>query len=157
MKYGGGLNGLSVNHAKCIDLYREAADLGYPSALHQLGNLYHRGVMGLEQNEEEALKYWKKAAEGGNLSAGHNLGCTANENGDNVAAMRHWRLSASAGSKLSMNNLILCFEEGFLHHGDLAETLQAMYLARTEMKNEGRDKYIAALKITGKYKDEDEC
>ena len=40
------------------------------------------------------------------------------------------------------------------HHGDLAETLQAMYRARAEMKSEDRDQYIEYLKRTGEYEAE---
>ena len=46
------------------------------------------------------------------------------------------------------------FEKGFLQHRDLADALQAMYLARHELKSVDRDRYIAYLKITGKYKAE---
>ena len=53
-----------------------------------------------------------------------------------------------------MGGLLARFEEGLLHHSYLAETLQAMYLARAEMKSEGRDQWIVHLKITGKYKEE---
>ena len=52
-----------------------------------------------------------------------------------------------------MEALIAAFEAGLLHHCDLAESLQAMYLARSEMKSDGRDKYIAYLKRTGSYED----
>ena len=110
--------------------------------------------MGLERNKEEALKYWEKSAEGGDVHSRHNLGCTAIENGDAVAAMRRWRLSASGGFRISMKSVLLCFEDGLLHHGDLAETLQAFYRARAEMKSEDRDKYIAYLKMTGEYNEE---
>ena len=48
--------------------------------------------MGLEQNKEEALKYWEKAADGGDIGARHNLGCTEEDNGDDVAALRHVRV-----------------------------------------------------------------
>ena len=53
-----------------------------------------------------------------------------------------------------MENLIQCFEEGALHHGDLADTLQAMYRARDELKSKDRDQYIAYLKTTGEYHEE---
>ena len=36
----------------------------------------------------------------------------------------------------------LCSARGLLHHASLSETLQAYYLARTELKSEDRDKYI---------------
>ena len=73
----------------------------------------------------------------------------------NVAVvMGHFRLSASGGFKPSVNSLIARFEVGMLRHGDLAETLQAFYRSRAEMKSEDRDKYIAYLKKVGEYKEE---
>ena len=151
LKYGNGLNGLQVDQDKCIDLLRKSAGLGYPLAQYQLGYFHDDGDMGLEQNEEEALKYYKEAAEGGQVLARHDLSCAEAQNGDPVAAMRHCRLSASAGFRLSMKKLVECFEKGILHHGDLAETLQNMYLARAEMKSKDRDQFIKYLKETGKY------
>ena len=50
-----------------------------------------------------------------------------------------------------MDSLIARFELGFLHHGDLAETLQAMYRSRAELKSESRDQYIKYLKLAGEY------
>ena len=153
MFYGNGYYGLVVDEAKCVELLHESAGLGCSYAQYQLGNFYADGAKGLEQNEEEALKYWGKAAEGGNLVARHNIGRREHRNDDHAAAMRHWRLSASGGFRGSMNSLITCFEDGLLHHGDLAETLQAMYLARSEMKSEDRDEYIRHLKRIGKYEE----
>ena len=54
----------------------------------------------------------------------------------------------------SVGGLVGCFENGLLHHGDLAETLQAFHRARAEMKSEGRDQYIRHLKKTGDYNEE---
>jgi len=50
-----------------------------------------------------------------------------------------------------MAGLIAFFERGLLYHNDLAETLQALYLARAELKSEDRDKHIEYLKKTGRY------
>ena len=155
--YGFGLLGLPVDQTKCIDLLHEAASLGSREAQHQLGQYYCNGEKGLETNQETGLKYLKEAAEGGHLLASNKLGCAEAENGDLVATMRHWRLSASGGLKMSMNNIIICFEEGQLHHGDLAATLQAFYLARAEMRSKDRDVYIAYLKMTGEYEEEFDC
>ena len=149
--YGDGDYGLSVDQAKCIDLLRESADHGFPDAQYNLGKYYHFSEMGLEQNDEEALKYYKKAADGGHVLARHNLGCVEERKGDLIAAMRHFRLSASGGFKPSMTNLIIYFENGDLHHADLAETTQTFYRSRAEMKSEDRDKYIAYLKKVGEY------
>ena len=154
MDFGLGQLGLAVDQAKCIDLLRESACLGCPVAQAQLGNFYHCGDMGIQQDKEEALKYFKEAAEGGNVYARHNAGMTEGRNGNDVAAMGHLRLSASVGNRDSMEALISCFECCLLRHADLAETVQAFYLARAEMRSKDRDYYINHLKMTGKYKEE---
>jgi hypothetical protein len=138
MHHGDGNLGLPVDQAKCIDLLRESAGLGHPDAQYQLGNFYKFGEMGLEQNDAEALKYWEKAAEGGHIAALHNLGCAEGRDGNYVAAMRHFRLAVSGGRRESIETLIAFFEKGLLHHGDLAEALQAFYLATSEIRSENR-------------------
>ena len=152
--HGYGKLGLPVDQAKCIELLRETAGVSFPAAQYQLGQLYRDGGMGLEQNEEEALKYFKGAAEGGHTFASHNIACTEGRKGNNVAAMRYFRLSASGGFRNSIGGLLGRFENGIFHHSYLAEALQAMYLARAEMKSEERDQYIKYLKRTGKYTEE---
>ena len=154
LKYGHGRFGLSVDQRKCIELLRESASLGFPAAHYQLGAFCFCGHVGLEQNEEEALKYYQQAAESGDVAARHNLGGIEFRSDNHLAAMRHFRLSASGGFKHSVGGLIACFEDGFLHHADLAETLQAFYRARAEMKSEDRGKYIKHLKRTGEYREE---
>mmetsp|Transcript_4270 Transcript_4270/g.10160 ORF Transcript_4270/g.10160 Transcript_4270/m.10160 type:complete len:253 (-) Transcript_4270:15-773(-) len=152
--HGDGQLGLPADEAKCIDLLRESADLGFPPAQYQLGEYYMNGEMGLEQNEEEAFKYWEKAAGSGDVTSVHNFACFEGKNGNHVAAMRHLRLSASGGMRKSMDCLIeCCFESGLLHHGDLAESLQAMYRARAELRSEDRNTYIEHLKRTGEYEE----
>ena len=149
--YGFGQHGLPVDQARCIHLLRQSAGLGYPGAQFQLASYHRFGEMGLKEDQKEALKYLEKAAEGGDVLAWHNLGCIeANDNGNIVAAMRHFRMSASGGYRTSME----CFEKGFLQHRDLAEILQAMYLARDEMRSKDRDDFIKHLKMTGEYQAE---
>ena len=155
--YGYGRYGLLVDQAKCVDLLRQSAGLGFPGAQYELGNFHHHSMMGLARNEEEARQCWQKAAEGGYVRAWHNLGVIEVRNGNDVAAMRHLRLSASEGVKPSMEFLIGCFEVGVLHHGDLATTLQTYYRSRGEMKSEDRDKHIRYLKRIGRYEEEYDC
>jgi len=94
--YRDGDSGLSVDQVKCIELLRESASLGFPAAHYQLGIYHYNGRMGLEQNDEEALELYKEAVEGGHVQARHNLGYAEDGSGDDVAAMRHWRLSGPA-------------------------------------------------------------
>ena len=53
-----------------------------------------------------------------------------------------------------MENLIACFEDGMLHHGDLAETMRVFYRSRAEMKSEDRDEWMKYFKFAGKYNEE---
>ena len=154
MDYGFGYYGLPVDEAKCIDLLRQSADLGLSQAHYHLGSSYATGTTGLKQNEEEAFKYFEKAAESGHLDSRNNLGCKEARNGNDVAAMRHWRLAASGGFKLSMEVLFAGFEQRSLRHSDLAKTLRAFYRARAEMTSEDRKNFIEYLKRNGKYKEE---
>mmetsp|Transcript_4152 Transcript_4152/g.11756 ORF Transcript_4152/g.11756 Transcript_4152/m.11756 type:complete len:282 (-) Transcript_4152:139-984(-) len=142
-----------VDQAKGIDLLRQSGDLGCSVALYRLGIFHHTGGMGVEENEEEGLKYFAEAAEAGDVHARDHLGRKEDRKGNHVAAMRHWRLSAAGGYTPPMGDLIGCFEDGLLHHGDLAETLQAMYRSRAEMRSEERVQYIEHMKETGRYND----
>ena len=160
LHYKDGYIGLPVDQARCIDLLRESADLGCSSAQYQLGSFYLRGWMGLEQDEKEALRHMEKAAEGGHSVARYELGCAedrkdnAMRNGNDATAMRHFRLSASGGYRKSVEILIDFFAVGSLRHCDLAESLQAYYIARSDMRSKDRDQHIAYLEMTGKYKEE---
>jgi hypothetical protein len=152
LKYAYGFHVLPVDQAKCIELLRQSADLGFSDAQHRLGEYHYEGEMGLEQNKKQGLKYYEKAAKGGDAYARYLIAYIEEEKtGDRTAAMRHLRLSASGGFRVSIEKLINCFEAGMLQHGDLAEALQAMYRARNEMSSDDRNRYIDHLKETGKY------
>lgn len=152
--YGTGRRGLPLDMAKCHDLLHQAAGLGYVHAQYQLGLYHHFGNRGLERSEGKALEYFKVAAEGGHILARHSVGCMAHANGDILATMRHLRVAASGGYLRSKADLMRCFKDGLFHHSDLAATLQAMYLARADMRSEGRDKFIERLKEIGEYDEE---
>ena len=153
LAHGYGQGGLPLDQAKCIDLLRQSGDLGYPLAHYKLACFHDAGAMGLEQNEEEANKYYKEAAEGGHVHSRHNIGNKEGRNGNHVAAMLHFRLAASQGSKSSMSTLLDYFEGGLLHHGDLADTLQAFYVAKADRKSNDRDMFLRHLIMTGEYEE----
>ena len=154
MHFFHGRLGLPLDPAKCIDLMRQAADLGNAVSQYQLATFHRTGEMGLEQSVEKERKYMEKAAEGGYLMARYNLGVAEHNKGNRPGAMHHLRLSAAGGAKWSMDSMIAYFEYGLLRHADLSETLQSAYSARAELKTNGRDQYIAHLKETGEYEAE---
>ena len=152
--YRVGHYGLPVDQTKCIDFLRQSAALGCLAAQYQLGIFHENGAMGLEQDRKEALKYYTNAAEGGHVFSRHNVGSYEDKKRNYVAAMRHWRLSASGGMRASMGALISCFKQGILHHTDLSETVQSFYRARAEIWTKDRVEHIAYLKRIGEYKAE---
>ena len=112
-------------------------------------------IVEITKNEDLKVYEWLlERAKGGDVLSRHNIGMTEGVNGNPVAAMRHLRLSASGGDRSSIETLITGFEAGMIHHGDLAETLQAMYRARAETTSGDRDKFIAYLKSNGQYEKE---
>ena len=73
------------------------------------------------------------------------------ENGDRQAAMRHWRIAAACGGKVAAEELVMCYELGYIRHKDLAESLQARDIACNEIKSEGRDAFVEFLGKTEQF------
>ena len=142
-----------VDEEKSVELIRQAADLGSAEAHYRLGMLYITGEMGVDIDEQKSDFHYKEAATGGHVIACHNLAFLAYKRGETKQAMQYWRLSASARMGPSINSLIVCFENAFIRHSDLAEVLQAKDKACLEMKSEARDRAIAILKEQGIYEE----
>ena len=70
--------------------------------------------------------------------------------------MRHWRVAAACGGKVAAEELVTCYELGYIRHGDLAESLQARDNAFNDHKNEARDAWLKFLEKTGQLNADDE-
>ena len=71
--YEGG-QGVGRNERRAIELYKQAAARGCPSALCNLGIKYERGQGGLFADEKKALELYREAAEAGEPAAQFNMG-----------------------------------------------------------------------------------
>lgn len=145
--YNEGLNyGKLLDQTKLIDLLRESADLGFSGAQYQLGTFYHNGEMGLEKKEEESMKAYKEAAKGGHILAQHNLGAAKYANGEYVAAMRHWLLSASGGTGTPWELSLIASRKACSNIESSPRPCRPfIVLASANMKSEDRVQHIGYL------------
>jgi len=61
------------NAHAAVELFREAAEMGEPSAMEELGESYHIGD-GVSKSDQEALRWFRRAAEAGNSGAMVSMG-----------------------------------------------------------------------------------
>jgi len=66
--------GTAKDAQRAVELYRSAADAGYPDAENVLGVLYATGGDGLPKNDPQAVEWYRKAADQGFAKAEKNLG-----------------------------------------------------------------------------------
>jgi TPR repeat protein len=90
--YHQGLEGVQQDHAKAIELYGRAAELGYSEAHYLLSDVYYKGG-----DLKKAKFHGEAAAMAGNEAARYNLGSLENNYGNMVRAVWHWTIAASAG------------------------------------------------------------
>jgi TPR repeat protein len=98
-------------------LYRAAADEGYPLAQTNLGVMYEDGQGGLARSDREAERLYRLAADQG-FPAGQASLATFYVSGrgglrrDDREAVRLWRLAADSGNAQAQNNLGKMYAEG---------------------------------------------
>ena len=157
--------GLPADQEKAMELLRRAADLGSADALEDLGAWYYNGDMGLERDSAKARLYLELAAKRGHIIARHNLGCM--EHNMQKAFMHnpiewrrrqqlsvaHWRISAAAGSKSSMEWLKKYVESYIISKAQYEEIEQAHNEAREEMESEARNRFFEYKKENGTHDD----
>jgi TPR repeat protein len=136
--YHHGRGGLQQDHAKAIELYAKAANLGYKEAHNNLANLYYKGV----GNLKKAKFHYEAAAMAGNEGARYNLAICEKELGNMDWAVKHLKIGASAGECLAMHRLRTFFEEGAISRESIDSTLIAYNNSCIEMRSEARDVYI---------------
>jgi tetratricopeptide (TPR) repeat protein len=135
--YHKGRGGLQQDHAKAIELYAQAADLGHSEAHCQLANIYDEGG-----NLKKAKFHFEAAAMAGHEAARSNIGSIEFQSGNIERALKHWTIAASAGSFYCMHYLRILFEKGYVNGELIDSTLAAYNNSCSEMRSEARDAYI---------------
>jgi TPR repeat protein len=134
--YRGG-RGLLQDQERAVELWKQAAELGYSQAHFQLGTVYDQGG-----DVKKAKFHWETAAMAGDETARYNLGCAEKGSGNVERALKHMRIAASAGHFLAMRALLGAFNLGLESKETIDSTLAAYNNSCAEMRSEARDNFI---------------
>ena len=135
--YRHGRGGLQQDHARAIELYVRAAELGSSKAHSYLGDFFYKGG-----DLKKAKFYNEAAAMAGFEEARNNIGTMEAQSGNMERAVKHWMISASAGCYQSMKNMLIASEDGLVSRESIDSTLTAYNNSCKEMRSEGRDAAI---------------
>jgi TPR repeat protein len=138
--YYNGLNGVQQDHARAIELYTRAADLGHSEARWNLANFYRQGG-----DLKKAKFHCEAAAMAGHEIARCSLGIMESKSGSMERAIKHWTIAACAGDYDAMHHLRIGFEEGSVSRETINLTLAAYNNSCSEMRSEARDAAIRSI------------
>lgn len=141
--YSNGMGGFPVDHAKAVELFLRASELGWAAAHYSLGVSYIKGV-GIEQDQKKAIHHWQQAAMMGYVSARYILGVREMKNGNLDDAMKHFMIAAKCGDDDSLNLFKPGFLDGYVTKEDFEKTLRGHQASKDETKCDQRDLAKAA-------------
>jgi TPR repeat protein len=136
--YHHGRGGVQQDHAKVMELYVRAADLGYKYAHHNQAVHYYEGG-----NLKKAKFHYEAAAMAGHDGARCCLGIMENKSENIERAIQHFTIAASSGHYPSMHLLMLSFQH-CISRESIDTALAAYNSSCAEMRSEARDDYIRA-------------
>ena len=136
--------GFQQDHARAIVLYAKAAELGCSQAHYYLGELYENGG-----DLKKAKFHREAAAMAGHEVARYSLGCMDHTSGHQDRALKHWKISASAGYYHSMQILIILFNQGIVSRDSVDSTLTSYNNSCAEMRSEARNAAIRSIDSIG--------
>jgi TPR repeat protein len=104
-----GYFGLQQDQDKTIELWKQAAKLGFSQAHFSLGNIFVEGGA-----VKKAKFHWEAAAMAGHEFARCSVGVLEFKSGNLGRALKHLVIAASAGCHYTMHNLQKIFNRGFV-------------------------------------------
>ena len=137
--YATGMYGLPRDVRKAFEFRLRAAELGSADAFYNVSCMYSEGH-GVERDDSKEAHYLKLAAKKGHIMARHNLGCVEGNRGNDVIAVRHWMISASAGDDDSQKNIGIAYRKKHATKDQFEEAIRAKHAAKKEMQSEERNK-----------------
>ena len=148
--YSDGDNGISQDHAKAVELWHRAGELGYAPSYHNIGNAYYNGD-GEERDEKKANHYFELAAMGGGVEARYNLGMYEACAGNMDRAVKHHMIAVGSGCTDSLEKIKQMFMNGYATKGDYTKVLQTYQAYLGEIKSPQRDEAAAAFEDNKYY------
>ena len=136
--YRDGTNGFSQDHAKALELYHRAGDLGYAQANSSIGYAYDYG-QGVKVDKKKAKHYCELAAMKGDEVARHNLGNFEWKAGNMKRALNHFMIAVRSGEGDSMKQIKKMYTDGHATKKDYTKALQLYQTYLSEIKSVQRD------------------
>ena len=133
---------LPQDHAKALELYHRAAELGNANAYYAIGYGYAHGE-GVERDKKKATQYYELAAMRGNVEARQDLGAMEGQAGNNDRALKHYMISVRDGNLQSLNNIKRMYMFGYTTKDDYTKALRSYRAYLDEIKSDQRDKVAA--------------
>ena len=143
--YRDGSWGYPKDHTKALELFHQAAELGYVEAYCCIGCAYENGT-GVEVDEEKAKHYYELAALKGCMYSRHNLGLVEEKAGNMDRALKHWMIAVRSGYSKSLNEIKELYSNRHASKEDYTKSLQSYQAYLGEIKSPQRDTAAAARK-----------
>ena len=140
--YSDGEFGLPQDHAKALELWHQAAELGSALSYYSIGVAYNISN-GVGRGEKKAIHYWELAAMGGDTDARHNLGVYEYNKGNMDRVIKHHMLAAGGGDNDSLKKIQEMFMNGEITKDDYTKALQAYQAYLSEIRSPQRDEAAA--------------
>jgi TPR repeat protein len=141
--YYHGQLGLLQDEEKAMELWKQAAKLGFSDAYHHMGVYYDDGG-----DLKKAKFHYEAGAIAGHEGSRFNLGyIDIDFECKRERAIKHMRIAASAGHYKAMHILIKCFEKDYVSDS----TLTSYNNSCVEMRSEARDAFILLKKEARGY------
>jgi len=148
-EYRDGTNGVPQNWAKALELWHQAAELGFAAAYSSIGIFYETGRC-VEVDREKARHFWELAAMGGIVGARHILGCKEVQAGNVDIGIKHYIIAVEGGYSDSLKEIKVLYKNGKATKEDYTKALRAHQSYLDEIRSAQRDE-AAAFKDDYKY------
>jgi len=141
--YSDGLDKYPLDHAKALELWHRAAELGYAEAYTSIGYAYKNGE-GVEVDEKKAVHYYERAAVKGSTIARQNLGNNERRTGNMENALKHYMIAVRSGDANSLTEIYLLYSNGHATKDDYTKALSLYQKYLGEIKSDLRDEAAEA-------------
>ena len=142
--YRDGKYGCRQDYTKALELWHQAAELGFAKkSYNNIGNAYNNGI-GVEVDKKKAMHYFELAAMGGDEVARHNLGNNEALSGNKSRALKHYMIAVRGGHSKSLGVIKQMYTKGDATKDDYTKALQSFQAYLGEIKSPQRDKAAAA-------------
>jgi len=141
--YALGKHDLPLDYDKALQLWHQAAELGFARAYFNIGAAYDCG-RGVEVDKKKANHYYELAAMGGDAQARHNLGNFEGRAGNMDRAIKHFMIAVRGGEKDSLSNIQKLHSIGRATKEEYLKALRSYQEYLNEVKSTQRDEAAAA-------------